>query len=81
MVGTVLHQLGAVVWVGGLLHLVGFALLWRRAGGPAAEPLGVRVLARFSAVAIAALVLVLGPGIYLSISYVRGWGGVGPATA
>ena len=45
---------GAVVWVGGLVHLVGFALLWRRAGGPAAEPLGVRVLARFSAVAIAA---------------------------
>ena len=34
MVGTVLHQLGAMVWVGGLLHLVGFALLWRRAGGP-----------------------------------------------
>jgi putative copper resistance protein D len=76
MVGTVLHQLGAVVWVGGLLHLVGFALLWRRAGGPAAEPAGVRVLARFSAVAIAALVLVLGPGIYLSISYVGGWGGL-----
>jgi len=76
MVGTVLHQLGAVVWVGGLIHLVGFALLWRRAGGPAAEPGGVRVLARFSAVAIAALVLVLGPGIYLSISYVGGWGGL-----
>jgi putative copper resistance protein D len=76
MVGTVLHQLGAVVWVGGLLHLVGFALLWRRAGGPAAEPGGVRALARFSAVAIAALVLVLGPGIYLSISYVGGWGGL-----
>jgi copper resistance protein D len=76
MVGTVLHQLGAVVWVGGLLHLVGFALLWRRAGGPAAEPVGVRVLARFSAVAIAALVLMLGPGIYLSISYVGGWGGL-----
>jgi copper resistance protein D len=76
MAGTVLHQLGAVVWVGGLLHLVGFALLWRRAGGPAAEPLGARVLARFSVVAIAALVLVLGPGLYLSISYVGGWGGL-----
>jgi putative copper resistance protein D len=76
MIGTVLHQVGAVVWVGGLVHLVGFALLWRRAGGPAAEPLGVRVLARFSAVAIAALVLVLGPGIYLSISYIGGWGGL-----
>ena len=76
MVVTVLHQLGAVVWVGGLIHLVGFALLWRRAGGPAAEPQGVRVLARFSAVAIAALVLVLGPGIVLTWSYVGGWGGL-----
>jgi putative copper resistance protein D len=76
MVGTVLHQLGAVVWVGGLLHLVGFALLWRRAGGPAAEPFGVRVLARFSVVAIAGLILVLAPGLYLSISYVGGWGGL-----
>ena len=76
MVGTVLHQLGAVVWVGGLLHLVGFALLWRRAGGPAAEPLGLHVLARFSAVAIAGLVLVVVPGIYLAFSYVGGWGGL-----
>jgi len=76
MIGTVLHQLGAVAWVGGLIHLVGFALLWRRAGGPAAHPLGVRVLARFSAVAIASLVLVLVPGIYLSVSYVGGWGGL-----
>jgi putative copper resistance protein D len=76
MAGTVLHQLGAVVWVGGLVHLVGFALLRRRAGGPAAEPIGVRVLARFSAVAIGALVLVLGPGLYLSLSYVGGWGGL-----
>jgi putative copper resistance protein D len=76
MVGTVLHQLGAGIWVGGLIHLVGFALLWRRAGGPAAEPPGVRVLARFSTVAIASLVLVLGPGIYLSWSYVGGWTGL-----
>jgi putative copper resistance protein D len=76
MVVTVLHQLGAVVWVGGLIHLVGFALLWRRAGGPAVEPFGVRVLARFSAVAIASVALVLGPGIYLSLSYVGGWGGL-----
>jgi putative copper resistance protein D len=76
MVVTVLHQLGAVAWVGGLIHLVGFALLWRRAGGPAAEPAGVRVLARFSAVAIVALVLVLGPGIGLTWSYVGSWGGL-----
>ena len=76
MVVTVLHQLGAVAWVGGLIHLVGFALLWRRAGGPAAEPAGVRVLARFSAVAIVALILVLGPGIGLTWSYVGSWDGL-----
>ena len=76
MVGTVLHQVGAMVWVGGLLHLVGFALLWRRAGGPAAEPIGVSVLARFSVVAIGGLILVLAPGLYLSVSYVGGWGGL-----
>ena len=76
MVVTVLHQLGAVAGVGGLIHLVGFALLWRRAGGPAAEPAGVRVLARFSAVAIVALVLVLGPGIGLTWSYVGSWDGL-----
>jgi putative copper resistance protein D len=76
MVVTVLHQLGAVAWVGGLIHLVGFALLWRRAGGPAAEPAGVRVLARFSAVAIVSLVLVLGPGIGLTLSYVGSWDGL-----
>jgi len=76
MVVTVLHQLGAVAWVGGLIHLVGFALLWRRVGGPAAEPAGVRVLARFSAVAIVALILVLGPGIGLTWSYVGSWDGL-----
>ena len=76
MAVTVLHQLGAVVWVGGLIHLVGFAVLWRRAGGPATEPLGVRVLARFSAVAIGALALVLAPGVGLSWSYVGSWDGL-----
>jgi putative copper resistance protein D len=76
MAVTVLHQWGAVTWVGGLIHLVGFALLWRRAGGPAVEPAGVRVLARFSTVAIVSLVLVLGPGIVLTWSYVGTWGGL-----
>jgi putative copper resistance protein D len=76
MAVTVLHQLGAVVWVGGLIHLVAFASLWRRAGGPATQPAGVRVLARFSAVAIAGLALVLGPGVVLTVSYVGAWGGL-----
>src|SRR5215470_5613054 len=76
MVVTVLHQLGAVIWVGGVIHLVGFAMLWRRAAGPGAEPLGARVLARFSAVAIGAMILVLGPGVGLSLGYVGSWGGL-----
>jgi putative copper resistance protein D len=76
MVVTVLHQWGAVVWVGGLIHLAAFALLWRRAGGGAVEPAGARLLARFSSVAIASLVLVLGPGIVLTWSYVGAWGGL-----
>lgn len=74
MLGTVLHQLGAVLWVGGLIHLVAFAPLWRRAGGPSVEPLGARVLARFSGVAVVGIALVLGPGIYLSLGYIGGWG-------
>ncbi|HEX5530853.1 MAG TPA: CopD family protein, partial [Methylomirabilota bacterium] len=76
MLVTVLHQWGAVAWVGGLIHLVGFALLWRRAGGPATEPAAARVLGRFSAVAIASIALVLGPGIVLTWSYVGAWGGL-----
>jgi putative copper resistance protein D len=76
MVGTVFHQLGAAIWVGGVIHLVAFSSQWRRAGGPATEPLGLRVLARFSGVAIAGITLVIGPGIYLSWSYIGGWGGL-----
>lgn len=76
MIGTVLHQLGALVWVGGLIHLVGWVLLWKRMGGSAAETVGLGVLARFSVVAIVSLLLVLGPGIYLSISYIGAWDGL-----
>src|SRR6202040_1239645 len=47
-----------------------------RGPGAAGEPAGVRVLARFSAVAIVALVLVLGPGIGLTLGYVGSWDGL-----
>ena len=73
MIVTVLHQLGAVLWIGGLIHLVAFAAVWRRAGAGAA-PAGVPVLARFSGVALGSMVLVLGPGIGLTLSYVGDWG-------
>lgn len=76
MAVTVLHQLGAAVWVGGLIHLVGFWGLWRRA--PAGDALGPVLLARFSALAFPAIGLVLGPGLALSWSYIGdGYGLIG----
>ena len=72
MLATVLHQAGAALWVGGLVHLVAFRALWRRA--PVADPLGERVVARFSALARPAIALVLGAGLALSWSYVGDWG-------
>ncbi|HET7876118.1 MAG TPA: CopD family protein [Methylomirabilota bacterium] len=74
MVGTVLHQLGAVVWTGGVIHLVAFDVLWRRASR--AEALGLRVLRRFSGVAFLAMALVLGPGVFLTWHYVGSWNGL-----
>jgi putative copper resistance protein D len=71
MAVTVLHQLGAVAWAGGLIHLAGFGLLWRRT--PGIDPEGPRLLARFSAVALVAMCLVLGPGLYLSWGYIGDW--------
>jgi copper resistance protein D len=79
MAVTVLHQLGAAVWVGGIIHLVGVAVLWRRAraaGDSEAAALAPPMLARFSAVALAAMALVLGPGLYLTWSYVGSWNGL-----
>jgi putative copper resistance protein D len=71
MVATVLHQVGAAVWVGGLLHLAAFHGLARRerSGGP----LGRVVLTRFSGLAFPSIGLVLCAGVYLSWSYVGDW--------
>jgi putative copper resistance protein D len=68
MLATLLHQLGAILWVGGLVHLVGFLGLCRRAG--ADDALGAAVLMRFSAIALPALGLLLAPGLALSWGYV-----------
>jgi putative copper resistance protein D len=68
MLATLLHQVGAILWIGGLMHLVGFLGLYRRASG--ADALGAAVLVRFSAVALPALALVLAPGLALWWGYV-----------
>ncbi len=72
MLATALHQAGAAVWLGGVLHLVAAWPLWR--GGRAS--IGAPVLARFSALAIAAMALVVGPGVVLSWRYIGDWGGL-----
>jgi putative copper resistance protein D len=60
-----LHQIAAAVWVGGLVHL--FAAT-RRAEGTRASSL----LRRFSAVAVAAVAILLAGGLTLSLYYVDG---------
>jgi len=62
-----LHQIGATVWVGGVVHLVGFWLLWRRPGD---DPLAGMVLRRFSPLALGAVGAVVGAGVALSLFYV-----------
>ncbi|MDQ2694716.1 MAG: CopD family protein [Pseudomonadota bacterium] len=65
---TVLHQLGAAVWVGGVLHLLNL----RRLAGDG--PLWPQSLARFSPLAAAAVALLLAAGLALAWHYVGGWG-------
>ncbi len=62
MLATVFHQAGAVIWMGGLMHLV---RSWR-------APLPPDALARFSLLGMAAVALVVGPGLALSWGYVGG---------
>ena len=65
MLATVFHQAGAVIWMGGLMHL---ARSWR-------APLPPGALARFSLLGMAGVALVVGPGLGL------GWGYVGSLPA
>jgi copper resistance protein D len=60
MLATVLHQAGAVLWIGGLMHLV-------RSWG---APLAPDALGRFSILAMAGVGLVLAPGAALALGYV-----------
>jgi putative copper resistance protein D len=64
MVVTVLHQTGAVLWLGGLMHL---ARSWRTG-------LSAAALARFSGLAVAGVGLLVAPGIGLTLGYVGDWG-------
>jgi putative copper resistance protein D len=74
MTVTLLHQLGAAVWIGGTGHLV---LLWRflRCSSARQEtwPLA---LERFSPLAMGAVAAIAGSGLYLSWNYIAGLRGL-----
>jgi putative copper resistance protein D len=71
---TVLHQLGAALWVGGLTHLLLAApVLWRETTRTTAAG---QLLARFAPLAMSGVALVIGPGVLLSTRYVGDWAGL-----
>ncbi|HWU40638.1 MAG TPA: CopD family protein, partial [Candidatus Acidoferrum sp.] len=74
MAATVIHQFGAAVWVGGLLHLTVLRRVLRNS--PQEESLWPTVVARFSLLAMLSLGTMLAAALYLSVSYIGDWGGL-----
>jgi putative copper resistance protein D len=74
MAVTVLHQAGAAVWAGGLLHLFATWRLSRR--DPAVSAAWPTLVGRFSRVAIGAVLVLLLAGVPLAWSYVGSWDGL-----
>jgi len=70
---TVTHMAGAALWVGGIAHLL---LSRHRPRKPQAAQLWPELVARFSWLGIASMVLVVGPGLYLALRYVGNWSGL-----
>src|SRR5919198_5541892 len=74
MAMTVLHQLGASVWIGGILFLV---VLWRRVRkAPELRPLWPVVLRSFAWVGGGSVALLLAAGIPLALRYIGSWQGL-----
>ncbi len=68
MTATVLHQLGASLWIGGLLQLV---FLWRLIRGTREEKtLWPRIVGQFSPMAMLSVSLLVATGLYLSLIYI-----------
>ncbi len=74
MVVTTVHMLGAVVWAGGISHLLLFRLKgWR---DPDASLQWPEAVGRFSALGIACMALIVASGLFLAWHYVRDWRGL-----
>lgn len=68
MAVTMIHQLAASIWVGGLMHL---AAQWRiLVHSPDRREIWPRLLARFSPMALGAVVVLVAAGMYLYQQYV-----------
>ena len=72
MVATILHQLAAVVWVGGVMGL----LLCADTRRAAHDNLWPRLLARFSPLGLGCVLTLLGAGTYIAVHYVGDWASV-----
>ena len=71
---TVVHMLGAVVWAGGITHLL---LFWRLTyRDPDATEHWPALVSRFSPLGLTSVAFIIGPGLYLAWSYVGTWAGL-----
>lgn len=71
MVCTVLHQLGAAVWIGGIIQLLGLWILKRSNAN--VEEFWPKLLGRFSRLGMITVGLLLVTGITLGWNYVGAW--------
>ena len=70
---TVLHQLAATIWVGGVIQLLA---LWHRSRGTELQAFWPIAITRFSSLGIAAVALLLATGVTLAWHYVGSWQGL-----
>jgi putative copper resistance protein D len=70
---TMLHQLAAAIWVGGVIQLLA---LWHRSRGTELQSFWPIAITRFSSLGIAAVALLLATGVTLAWHYVGSWQGL-----
>lgn len=71
---TVIHQLAAAAWIGGVFHLVHLWLL--RSTDQVAANLWPLLLKRFSAFGIASVAMILVSGLPIALQYIDTWNGL-----